>query len=67
MLHKLSPPYLYDSFHYTVDITSRAAQNAHRLFVPRVRTKIAKNQFLFPWYTNLELAQSHTLCSKDSG
>jgi len=53
-LHKLSPPYLHDSFHCAVDITSRAARNAHRLFVPRVRTTMAKNSFYFRgtqiWY-----------------
>ena len=42
-----APSYLHDSFHYAVDITSRAAQNAHRLFVPRVRTTMAKNSFYF--------------------
>ena len=47
VLHKLSPPYLYDSFHYAIDITSRTARNAHRLFVPRVRTNIAKDSFYF--------------------
>ena len=43
VLHKLSPPYL----NYAIDITSRTARNAHRLFVPRVRTNIAKSSFYF--------------------
>jgi len=44
VLHHLSPPYLHDTFHYAVDITS---QNIHRLFVPRVRTTLAKHNFYF--------------------
>ena len=39
ILHKLSPPYLRDTFHYAVNITSHIGQNLRHLFVPRVRTK----------------------------
>jgi len=44
VLHHLSPPYLHDTFHDAVDITSR---NIHRLFVPRVQTTLAKHSFYF--------------------
>ena len=49
ILHKLSAPYLLDSFHYAVDITSCVARNIHRLFVPRtrVRTTTAKAVSIF--------------------
>ena len=40
ILHKLSPPYLCDIFHYTVDVTSHTGRNTHRLFVPRVRANL---------------------------
>ena len=33
ILHKLSPPYLCDTFHYTVDVTSHTGQNPHQSFV----------------------------------
>jgi len=46
-LYKLSPLYLHDFFHYAADITSSAIRNAHCLFVPIVRTVIAKKQFYF--------------------
>ena len=46
-LHILSPLYLHDSFHYAVKITSCSRRNVHRLFVPKVRTTIAKNSFYF--------------------
>ena len=39
--------YMIYSFHYAVEITSRVGRNAHRLFVPRVRTAIAKSSFYF--------------------
>jgi len=44
-LYKLSPLYLHDSFHYAADITSRAVQNAHCLFVQNCHSK--KNSFVF--------------------
>ena len=47
VLHKLSPSYLHDTFHYTVDITSHTGQNLYCLFVPRVRTTLAKHSFYF--------------------
>ena len=47
VLHKLSPSYLHDTFHYAVDITSHTGQNLYRLFVPRVRTTFAKHSFYF--------------------
>ena len=47
MLHKLSPSYLNDIFHYAVDITSRTGRNLYCLFVPRVRTSLAKHSFYF--------------------
>ena len=46
-LHKLSPPYLHDSFHYAVDITSHAARNAHRFFPPKVSHHSKKTVFIF--------------------
>jgi len=42
-LHKISPSYLYNTFHYAAEITGRDAHNEHCLFVPRVRTSLAKN------------------------
>ena len=47
VLHKLSPSYLNATFHYAVDITSRTGQNLYCLFVPRVRTTLAKHSFYF--------------------
>ena len=47
VLHHLSPPYLHDTFQYAVDVTGRAGRNVHRLFVPRVRTTLAKQSFYF--------------------
>ena len=47
VLHHLLPPYLHDTFQYAVDITGRASRNIHRLFVPRVRTTLAKYSFYF--------------------
>ena len=44
-LHKISPSYLHNTFYYAVEITDRDARNEHRLFVPRVRTSLAKNGF----------------------
>jgi len=41
-LYKLSTLYLHDSFHYAADITSCAVRNAQCLFVPIVKTVIAK-------------------------
>ena len=46
-LHKISPSYVHNTFYYTVDITSRVACNAHHLFVPRVRTTLAKNSYYY--------------------
>ena len=43
----LSPSYLHDTFHYAVDITSHTGRNLYRLFVPRVRTTLAKHSFYF--------------------
>ena len=48
VLHKLSPSYLHDTFRYAVDITSHTGRrNLYRLFVPRVRTTLAKHSFYF--------------------
>ena len=47
VLHKLSPSYLHDTFHYAVNITSHTGRNLYRLFVPRVRTTLAKHSFYF--------------------
>ena len=47
ILHHLSPPYLHNTFHYTIDITGRASGNIHRLFVLRARTTLAKHSFYF--------------------
>jgi len=47
VLHKLLPSYMNDTFHYAVDITSRTGQNFYHLFVPRVRTTLAKHSFYF--------------------
>ena len=47
ILHKLSSPYLCDTFHYTVDVTSYTGRNPHRLFVPRVRTNLGKGSLYF--------------------
>jgi len=46
-LHKISPSYLHNTFHYAVELTGRDVRNEHRLFVPRVRTSLAKNGFYF--------------------
>jgi len=46
-LHKISPSYLHNTFHYAVELTGRDARNEHRFFVPRVRTSLAKNGFYF--------------------
>jgi len=46
-VHKISPSYLHNTFHYAAEITGRYAHNKHRLFVPRVRTSLAKNSFYF--------------------
>ena len=47
VLHKLSPSYLNATFHYATDITLRTGRNLYRLFVPRVRTTLAKHSFYF--------------------
>ena len=47
VLHKLSPSYLHDTFHYAVDITSHTGRNLYRLFVPRVQITLAKHSFYF--------------------
>ena len=52
VLHKLLPSYLNDTFHYAVDITSRIRWNPYRLFVPRVRTSLAKHSVYF-WGTQI--------------
>ena len=44
VLHHLSP---HDTFQYAVDVTGHAGRNVHRLFVPRVRTTLAKQSFYF--------------------
>ena len=46
-LNKIAPSYLHNTFNYAVDISGRAACNPHRLFVPRVRTTLAKSSFYF--------------------
>ena len=46
-VHKISPSYLHNTFHYAAEITGRDAHNKHRLFIPRVRTSLAKNSFYF--------------------
>jgi len=46
VLHKLSPSYLNETFHYAVDITSRTGWNLYCLFVPRVQTTLAKHSFI---------------------
>jgi len=43
-VHKISPSYLHNN---AAEITGRYACNKHRLFVPRVRTSLAKNSFYF--------------------
>ena len=45
VLHKLSLSYLNGTFHYDVDITLGTRLNLYHLFVPRVRTTLAKNFF----------------------
>ena len=47
VLHHLSPPYLHGTVQYAVDVTGRAGRNLHRLFVPQVRTTLAKHSFYF--------------------
>ena len=47
VLYKLSPSYLSGTFQYAVDVTSRTGRNLHRLFVPRVRTTLAKYSFYY--------------------
>ena len=49
VLHKLSPSYLNATFHYAaaVDITLHTSRNLYHLFVPRVRTTLAKHSFYF--------------------
>ena len=47
VLHKLSPSYLNATFHYVVDITSCTGWNFYHLFVPRMRTTLAKHSFYF--------------------
>ena len=47
VLHKLSPSYLNATFYYAVDITSCTGWNLYHLFVPRVRTTLAKHSFYF--------------------
>jgi len=46
-MHKISQSYLHNTFHYAAEITGRDARNEHHLFVPRVRTSLAKNSFYF--------------------
>ena len=53
VLHKLSP-----SFNYAVDITLRTARNIYRLFVPRVRTTLAKHSFYYRAARKLEQFKS---------
>ena len=43
----LHPSYLHNTFHYAVELTGSDARNEHCLFVPRVRTSLAKNGFYF--------------------
>ena len=47
ILHNLPPSYLNGTFRYAVDKTGHAIRNVHRLFIPRVRTVLAKHSFYF--------------------
>ena len=47
VLHKFSPPYLSNVFQYAADVTLRTGRNCYRLFVPRVRTTIARHSFYY--------------------
>ena len=63
VLHIVSPSYMNGTFHYAFDITSCTGQNLYHLFVPRVRTTLAKHSFYF-CRTNLEFIKSHFVYNK---
>ena len=64
VLHKLSPSYLHNTFHYAVDITSHTGRNLYRLFIPRVRTTLAKHSFYFRGMQIWKSIESYFVCNK---
>ena len=47
VLNKLSPPYLCNTFELSIHKTGRSLRNDHRIFIPFVRTNIAKSSFYY--------------------
>ena len=47
VLHKLAPDYLHGIFEYAVNVTGRISRNAHRLFVPQLRTNYGKRSLYY--------------------
>ena len=47
VLNGLSPPYLQNTFELSVHKTKRCLRNSYRIYIPFVRTTIAKNSFYY--------------------
>ena len=47
VLNGLSPPYLQNTFELSVHRTKRYLRNSYRIYIPFVRTTIAKNSFYY--------------------
>ena len=66
----MAPVYLHDMFSYTTSITGRKGRNAHRLFVPQIRTNLVDGVCFIvePLYGTLChppcMMQHHSLNSK---
>ena len=48
VLHKIPPSYLNGTFNEAVDITLHIGRNIYHLFIPRVRTALAKHRLFLP-------------------
>ena len=47
ILHKMAPAYLHDMFSYTSSITGHEGRNAHRFFVPQIRTNFGRPSLFY--------------------
>ena len=47
ILHRVSPPYLFNLSRYARDVTDHQGRNPHHLYVPHVRTNYGKSSLYF--------------------
>ena len=47
ILHRLTPPFLFDTIKYTTSLTGRQGRNEFRVYLPHARTNIGQSSFYF--------------------